>query len=264
MRWRSRLQRIREERGGVYTSVAARRARSMVTVLAVGLPIVFAWLKLKGFPMGVIAEEENARWLLRVSLATLYLSWVLGTKFDIDTHELAYTVVPGDGNLPRFAYLAGFVIVGSFAALCMVDSYGLFSLILLGFWAINHAGLIYMVKTFVEKAVNSTKNLARRERDPVQFEVAELCSQFFRGRWHYWRSSVGFGAILCMITLAFTGLSDAIALSSSWMTVGFIQAASVALFVAVLELWIWHKRLSTRASMMHVIDMEKTYRIDFL
>jgi hypothetical protein len=239
----------------------ARSARMLVNVSGTVLVLLFGWLKFKDIDFGPIVKGLPADVLFKCTLALYFLCWVYGLKSDTDNQELVYKKVPKEGRMPIGGYASAVVITIVFAALCWVHSYQTFAIVLAAFLSINITSWLYLVKRVLPEIVEHSSRIYVANNEYAELEKLNLVARdYLSGEWQWARFTVGGFVVLLLSVMAFTSLPSVLSIYIGSVSTDLIMSAMVFLFVAVMETWIWLKRIKLKANLNLLDRMKLDYQ----
>jgi hypothetical protein len=232
-----------------------RRSRSLVWYLAVSLPVVYAWLKLRGSELLPAAVALPDGVLIRAALMLWYASWLYGSLFDLYEQERVYKAVPNQGRVPASAVAVMVGITVAFALLCSASTIELLVLALAGFWTINTLAWLYLTRVLLRGRLRVAGTA--RNRDLTLRERPRVVHHYLYGSWQAWRFGIG-GSVLMFL---FVALQLPVTVQLPGGASVFLPEAvpvGIALFIAGAELWVWFMRLRMRICLDFLNDLHVT------
>lgn len=243
----------------------AAAARRMVRTIFFLLPLVFTWLKLRNLsPTDIAQLISNASagdvvW--KTALIIYFFAWVWGTLWDVALQERVYLEAPNKGNMPWQAVgmAAAICIVG--AVLVWVDTFLQFVGALALFTTVDHAAWRYLV-SFLQPMFQQAREEYGKLDDAIGLEQLQLVENQVCGTWKWWRAIVGIVWIFVMLALALEmSPENSIKAGRVELPWGFVQAASILIWVLLMEIWHWRVRIVTRVGVDTLEHLRDKYRL---
>jgi hypothetical protein len=230
----------------------AQFSRLIIRATAVAFGLLIAYLQIKDIKPDALVSRYSADIIWRLALVFYYWSWVGGVNFDINIQELAYVGFPGQGRWPLqpYAVLVIFVVV---AAILLI-SYGnitYFSLALTGFLLVDHASWIYL-RRFFRNSIDDSRIYYTAEKKLYELEILNMAESHMFGRWKLWRLMAGAIIVIAADTFAFNqafreALASTVQIICPWLSlkdaVSLSYSVLFLLYVLVMELWLWLRRI---------------------
>jgi hypothetical protein len=240
----------------------ARLARRVLQVLAASLALSFTWLKFHGLNFAPLLGDLSASFLLRVTLALYYFSWVSGMASDADAQEVIY-VEPPDRN--RVITMLALVTVGvaiPFGLLCYVQSYKAFALVLSAFLIFNFFIWRLWAYWLIPKAAEGTADYYKsRSAYGELMELRVYIDDYARGKWQLWRFLVGLLIVVLIDLLSFTRFYRPGTIAGLNAASDFVLATLMFLFVVVMEGWVWMNRIYCRFARQLLDRVDAEYEL---
>jgi len=231
----------------IRTIKAVRLARRVLQILAASLALSFTWLKFHGLNFAPLLGDLSASFLLRVTLALYYFSWVAGMASDADAQEVIYVEPPDRNRIVAMLALATVGIVIPFGLLCYVQSYKAFALVLSAFLIFNVIIWRLWAYWLIPKAVEGTSDYYRsRGAYGELIELRVYIDNYARGQWQRWRFLTGLLIVVLIDLLSFTRLYQPSNIAGLNTSNDFVLATLMFLFVVVMEGWVWLNRIYCR------------------
>ena len=248
-----------------------RFTKFMIHIVSGGLVLVFGYLEFKDLNPQKILIPSAADVIWKAILVIYYWCWVFGVHFDTNYQELAYVKFPGKGKWPGKAVAALVLFAGMAAALFLAQGdIVYFSITLTVFFIVDHAAWYWVVRKVMEEATVESKTQYKKESAHYEIQIADTVYQQIMGNWKDQRFYAG-GILICMIDLfALSGtvrntITAGISNFVTWLSPAEISTMTyimlVLLFVAVMEIWHWARRLVTLVSVLTLERLEKNYRL---
>jgi hypothetical protein len=243
-----------------------RTAQKAIGIIAFVLPLLFAYLSFKDVPIQDIlkslSSQSAASILWKITLTIYFLAWVFGTKNDAEDQELVYRHVPDRGRLSSqsIGVIAGIFVL--MAILLWSPNFELFAGALSAFFLFNIFAWRYLVSTIVNPSVEASLASIRSRGDYVGGEELLVVADYLRGRWQWYRFSLGALIIVGLwglvaikyLQIKIPGIPESV----SWE---LAQVFGIIIYVVVLELWIWSKRLQTKIALDFLEDFAERYTL---
>ncbi|WP_152977734.1 hypothetical protein [Bradyrhizobium pachyrhizi] len=249
---------------GSRTNLAAA-ARRMVRSIFFLLPLVFTWLKLRNLSPSDIAElisDVSARDIVwKAALIIYFFAWVWGTLWDVGLQERVYLEAPNKGKMPWRAIGMAAAICTAGAVLVWVDSFVRFVGALALFTTVDHVAWRYLVN-FLQPMIQQAREEYGKLDDAIALEQLRLVEDQVCGTWKWWRGLVGGVWIFVMLALAIE-MSPESSIRAGRMELpwGFVQAASILVWVLLMEIWHWHVRIVTRVGVDTLEHLRDKYKL---
>jgi hypothetical protein len=237
-----------------------RLSRRFLQASALGLALLFTWLKFRGLNFTPVLNDISAQLLLRSTLAVYYMSWVFGLSSDADDQELLYVKAPNRSR--AIALLIGTVLMIAvpFGILCYVQTYRTFAAVLSAFLVFNVVIWLLLIYKVLPEAVRETTAYYKANQAYPKIVVLRLFyDDYLQGSWQHWRFLTG-GILVALIDLfAFSDVYQRLKLPALLRDKDFVLALLVFIFVAVIELWMWAQRMQFRVNRSLVEQLSKSY-----
>jgi len=233
--------------------------RFWIKFLAGVLAFFFGWLKLKGVAIGPMTTDTFASFLLKASLVIYYFSWVFGASLDAKDQALVYLTAPNKEQLPKEGIGLMIAMAIVFGALCYVDTYRQFAAVLGFFWFINIIAWRYLVIKLLRKPITISYDIYSSYINYIELEKLKIVKQYIDGPWQWWRFVIGAFMIGGINFLLYTNLPARLVLYTDIVSIQFVPAFSIFLFVFSVELWIWIMRIKRRISLNALENLAENY-----
>jgi len=243
-----------------------RNLQFLINSIAVLFPFIFAFLTFKNITLQgfleFFANPEAFVLSWNIVLAIYFASWIVGSKYELDKHELIVRFAPKDGEL-SFGVLAHVSVAAvAGAAILYMQSYIAFVSFLFLFHLINIIGRWHQVRRYSSPMIIKTRDYYRRIEDHISEIQANILYDHVCGTWKIKRFAVGFILLVPMLLIALTPEIDATFMGSiDFLGIHTTQLVSLALFVLIMEGWVWLRRLQL-SSRLHVLsEMRGQYAV---
>ena len=244
----------------------AAAARLMIRSICFLFPLVFTWLKLRNLSASDIvklfsdASAGDIVW--KAALIIYFFAWVWGTLWDVGLQERVYLEAPNKGKLPWQAVAIAAAIAIVAAVLLWVDTFVRLVGALALFTITDHAAWRYMVGSLFKPMIQLARDEYYRLNDAIGLEQLQLVEHLICGAWKWWRASVGVIWIFIMLALALTlSPESSIKTGRAELPSGFVQAASILLWVLLMEIWLWYVRVVTKVGVDTLETLREKYRL---
>lgn len=238
----------------------ARRTRLIINWSAFGVVLLFGWLRLRGVEVLPVVRTLPAMLLLRASLVLYYSSWLAGATFEINTQELVYARAPtSKGQLPMIAIVTIGVIVALFTILCAITSFPQFLLFLMLFWLVNILAWRYLITRLLPPVWRASSAYFYELNNAAKLDQLAFVRVYLTGRWQRARFVTGFLLLLVVNSAVQTGVSSRLAAQFGFAE-DAVLAFAVAIFLAIVEGWVWMMRLRTRIAIDTIEQLHHRYR----
>lgn len=227
------------------------------------LPLIFTWLKLRNLSSADIAQlitdasASDVIW--KTALIIYFFAWVWGTLWDVGLQERVYLEAPNKGRMPwqAIGFAAAISVFG--AVLVWVDTFVQFVGALALFTAVDHAAWRYLVGFLQPMIQRAREGYAG---DAIGLEQLHLVENQVCGGWKWWRGLVGVIGIFVMLALALVMSPEtSIEVGRMELPWGFVQAASILVWVLLMEIWHWYVRIVTRVAVDTLEHLRDKYRL---
>lgn len=233
--------------------------RIWISILSGGLVLIFGWLKLKGVSIIPLTTDSAARFLLSGSMVLYYFSWVFGASWDAKDQALVYLTAPNKGRIPIMAMGLMVILTVVFAILCWVDTYKKFAMVLGVFWFVNLIAWQFLVRKLSRRTIAISSAILLNSGHHMELAKLNIIREYIDGSWEWWRFIVGGLFILCINILANTDIPHYIKAATNVLSDEFVMVFSIALFIAIVELWMWLMRIKRRISLGILDDLNDEY-----
>ncbi|MBL8667233.1 MAG: hypothetical protein JNM48_07215, partial [Rhodospirillales bacterium] len=140
------------------TTLFTRTIRKLIAWAGTALAMIFTWIQFKQFPLDMLASSYTPILLWHGGLALYYVSWVFGTKFDVDVQELVYVSFPRRGQVPVHGFVTVLLLVVAGAALLWTErDIQKFAIAIDIFIVADHVAWRYLI-WLVKNVVRTSKN----------------------------------------------------------------------------------------------------------
>jgi hypothetical protein len=241
----------------------ARLARLFLQGSALGLALLFAWLKFHGLNFAPLLNDVNAQLLLRATLAAYYMSWVFGVGQDTDDQELLYVEPPDRKRVIRAGVGTLLLIAVPFGALCYVQSYRSFAILLSVFLICNVIAWRILISYVLRAPVEETRSYYLSQKDYARlFQLRLFFDDYLCGAWQVVRFLSGAALVAAIDVFAFTDIYARIPYRVFTRDKDFLGAVLVFVFVTIFEVWIWARRLQFKVGYSVVEQLAACYRFE--
>jgi hypothetical protein len=248
----------------------ARIVKWLIWGIAGALAVLFGFVKLGNFPYSIGAEYLNPDLTRDFLIAIYYTCWVFGCKSDTVVQEQTYSRSTGAVFIPTKA-IVYIILFGALAAVVLyfVNNDTWFTLALDCFLVANILGFMYILR-FVGPSIRISHDEFRKNNDVPNTVKLEIVMNYFLGVWQWVRFAVG---ALILIALTLVVLDDTLKSQiCRWVAskIGFqemtvknlIADTLIASFIAVMEGWIWSKRVVRAISIRTIDRLAARFRFD--
>jgi hypothetical protein len=244
----------------ILTEDLARFVEYLIKGAAWLLLVMFGWLKMKDMDFMPVVQNIPAQIVFQVALVLYYACWINGTLFDTRSQNLVYVKVDRLRALSG-AIIATITLVAVFAFLCWADTYRKFCILLVVFFAFNIMFWVYLIKMIVPDALKVSEAYYRKMRSYIEMEQLKLVAgEYISGSWQWYRFALGSIIILLMNIMAFSNIATFLSARLGGISPELIQSASMLLFVAVIESWIWYMRMRLSIGLRLLKEMKASYQ----
>ena len=246
-----------------------RNVKRMIRIFAAILIMCFAWLRFADFDFGPITDDLTALFLQRLALLLYFISWVWGAIYDTNVQIDMYLRPPSRGRLTATMLGLCITLLLVFGVLCYVDDLRKFGLVLAAFWTVNIIGYAYLVKKVIPGPLQTTREKheydattarPRKHEAYWKLEKLSLVRAYMMGKWQVYRFGTGGLMIVAINLLAFTTLSDAIALRGATSS-DFVVTLGILLFVLAVEGWMTAARLQLLMDSRRLAALATKYKL---
>lgn len=232
--------------------------KALIKYIGAALVIFFTWLQFKEIPAPEINDKLSSTFL-RVTLTLCYLSWIYGTITDLNDEEYTFIIAPNRGKLTKTSVGMIFMAGILFALLCLsAVSLRFFTIVLTLFSISGKIGEIYMGK-FVGPAIEESKTRYSEANDYLGLLSIIAIEQYIMGKWFWKRFFVGSIILVFVNLLSFTELSVVLAAKLHIQSSSFVIVSSIFIYLFVMELWIWYKRIKRKLYLELLADLNKDF-----
>ncbi|MGH6924388.1 MAG: hypothetical protein ACRED5_11685 [Propylenella sp.] len=251
-------ERIKE--GGLY-----------VVVIGGALALLFTWLTLQGLPYADVIANAKREYIQRVALVVYYLSWVGGTRFDLETQKSVYLLDPNRGRsrAPALAVVASIFV--AFAVLLFVrDDDRKLVIALAAFISVNVLSWRFFVRNIVGPIIAASRATYLKAGDFIGIERLKLMERYIAGDWQWRRFAVMSAMVLlASVVIGLDGLRAGVAqvVNRLYQAVPaekidpLLAPCVLALLILIAEIWIWIMRLRTRHALRLLDDLSRHYQL---
>jgi hypothetical protein len=252
------------------TTRFTRRVRLLIGWGGATLALLFTWIQFRNFPFGILANSTTPILLWHGGLTLYYISWVSGTKFDVDVQELVYVSFPRRGKMPVHGFLIILLLVVVAAVLLWTEGHiQKFAIAINIFVFIDHLAWMYLIR-FIKGVVSNSKNIYRERKDYFALESLDIISYQIQGNWKWWRLT-GTIPILILINAFAFSITIHSYLTTATITMlpsfsfqdasAFVSGALLSCFVLVAEVWHWLIRIKTIVSLDFIDKLSGKYAL---
>jgi hypothetical protein len=238
----------------------AKRFRWVLWTAFISLPVIFGWLNFQDVDFVKVSKQLEVDFLLKMSMALYFLSWSLGAEWETSDMESYYAVPPNRGKLPWGGVVAIVFLVIAGAVLCVVHSSKWFALALVGFWAVDYLGWIYLGKV-VRPIVAESLEMYEKAKEYDKLESLLVFNELNQGVWKWWRAGAGLVCLIFLNLLAFSRLSQILGDAAGGLTGEFVLAISILGYFLLFEGWIWFKRIRARNCYHLIANLAEKYNL---
>ena len=237
-----------------------KRVKLMIRTVATILLFFFGWLNFKDFPYIELLDDDFADILIKISLALYYLSWVFGTSTDLKDEEYTLLIAPNKGKIKSMA-VGTIVMLGLlFAILCWAKDFRVFSISLFLFFLVDRLGNIYLGR-YIRLAIDESKKVYIENENFIGLLSINSIDEFLSGKYINWRFGIGIFVVSIMVLFSFTDLPAKIATLVNIKSPDLLIVSLIFLYVVVIELWIWYKRLRRKIYLNVLSEINNDYQL---
>ena len=233
-------------------------ARTIIGVTAGTMLLLFGWLKLRGFPLGVLVKDENAEHFFRISLIFLYWSWVAGTRFDLNLQVVVFkgsnAMLPKP-HLQAFTFIIVISVLFIILALIRTPKHFLFFFIL--FIVANLLIWRFYLAKYLNPLIGSSKEDPIKDQDYLELEELNCIERFIAGRWQWWRFGLMLSLLSVLFASTFGGLLTSAVDRLGYLSEDFLLALIFIILFCMFEGSIWFERLRTYFSIKKLAELKK-------
>jgi hypothetical protein len=231
----------------------AKTTRWIINGLATMLVAGFGWLKFEGLEVVPIVKEIPAAVILQIALALYFSCWVAGTITDTNFQEMVYTTAPHGGKFPKKGFLICLLLAAIFGIMCWVQTARQFAIVLTLFWFVNIGGWMYLTRSLLPSAINSSRKKERDAKNYAGVRKLEIVQEHICGNWQWRRFAAGGAVIAATDALVFSpALRNAARNLSRNISNDLLIALCLLGYILVMEGWIWYKRLEVMISLKFI------------
>jgi hypothetical protein len=237
----------------------------MVRTILFLLPLLFAWLKLSHLSLSEIAQSISdasaSDFIWKSALILYFFAWGWGTLWDVNIQERVYLEAPDKGKMPfnAVAIAAGIFCVG--AILVWVDTFVAFVGALALFTIVDHFAWRYLIQ-FLRPMIQMSRTEYSNRNDLIGLEQLRLVEFQICGVWKWWRGAMGALLIVAMMILALAVPPELpIRIGQTEVSLRFVEAASILVWVLAMEAWHWYVRVVTRVAVDVLEDIRDKYQL---
>lgn len=255
----------KEERDAVPTSESrkevikiAKMTRSYIAIIALLLVLLFGWLQVRDYIILQIINIQFTNIFYKVTLAIYFSLWVYGTTMDLDDEEYTLLVAPSKSKLTISA-ISTIIITGiAFGILCSVQTPQAITIVLSIFFIVNVISWQFLIH-YVQKPFLKSKQKYEQAENYFVFLKLEIVEQYLYGNWQWKRFGAGLIVLLALNIIVFFNLSSSIVATLHIPSSLFVVVFLFFLYICVMEIWIWHKRLHKKISFKILDDLDLKY-----
>lgn len=243
-----------------------KRTKFLIKYFGGALVLIFTFLELSNLidPKEIIPmfTERFSNIFFKAVIALYYLSWVAGTSKDVDDEEYTFLIAPNKGKLTLSAISTMATLTVLFGFLCWANTYKLFAIALTAFYIFNIISW-GVIKSFIKEALDKSIEKYKEANDHLGHFKINTIKDFLWGNWQTSRFITGAILLLGVDVFAFTDVSQTIKEMLNLPSSEFVIAMSFFIYVGVLEIWIWCKRieLSLSFNVVKKIKLNNIYQL---
>lgn len=265
----SHAYRKRAHRGAADAiSFLMKMVRWLISFGAWILPLWFAWLQVKNYPILVTIKSIQPYIILQLLLIVYYFCWVAGARFDVTTQESIYLA---EYRFPWAQFGSGIVLIAAGGALLWASSDDRkFAIVLSIFVAVNVAFWVTLTFT-VRELISDTRAKYTSENDYYGIAQLDIVEDYILGNWQWHRFIVMGLIVLAGDVICFVGaIRNAISVALLPLFHGFtaddisplLPQIGFLIFLVFAEGWIWLKRAIARATMYALNRLATDYKLE--
>jgi len=218
-----------------------KTTKTLIKIIATVLAFAFTWLEFHDLPLTPLFTDAFSGIVFKITLASFFLSWVIGVSKDLEDQEYVLLIAPNKGKLAKSSITVIVILGVLFGCLCIVDSFRAFAIILTVFSIFNVFSWFYY-KGFVKKALDDSEDKYKMHNDSYGTFKIKTIRNFLWGDWQKERFYIGFTILIFINILVFSNLSQIIATKLKIPSSQFVVVLSFFLYICVTEIWIWYVR----------------------
>ncbi|MET4232639.1 hypothetical protein ABIA85_005928 [Bradyrhizobium sp. LA6.10] len=245
--------------------------RRATTLLATGLALLFAWVKLKNLPMPSLADA-NPLEVLHFFLALGFASYIAAVSFEVRIHQSVYVDDPQNGRLtPDIA--ASMILMTAGAALLFWSTYS---------EAYFPAAVIFFIFTDLvlwRRTLRRFKAMIRSSKafygrhELFELEKLNVLEHHVGGKWRWYRFAATFcgAVILCAVSyassvraLAASGLHALLPALPLETASALAPVLTFGVVLTIVEVWVWIVRFRLSTCMAIIDDLRRRYQLTLL
>jgi len=249
----------------------ARFTRQVIRYVAIGLGALFTFLQIKGLKPEDFITPVASDVLWRATLVIYYWCWIFGMHFDTNVQEEAYVSFPGKGRWPAQAFGALILFVGVAAVLLWTQGRRLyFAAALTAFFVVDH-GMWFYLQRFLKRSIWQSRTTYNEQRRFFNLEILNTVDRQVMGPWKSHPMYAGAAIVVAIDLFAFVApfrefLTDLASKPLFWLSseeiTNLLFTSLVLLFVVLMELWHWIKRLQTKLRTQALEDLKQDYLLE--
>lgn len=249
-------------------SLLMKMVRLLIAVAAWILPLWFAWLQVKNYPILVTIKTIQPYVILQVLLIVYYFCWVAGTRFDVTTQESIYLA---DYSFPWTQFGSGIALIAAGAALLWSSNDDKKFAIMLSIFVAVNVVFWAILRLTVSTLIRGTRTKYAEMKDYYGLAQLDVVEEYILGNWQ-WKRFLGMGLIvLAGDAISFLdGLRSSISVALQPMFGGLkpqeisplLPQVGFLVFLIFAEGWIWLKRAVTRATMYALNRLAAEYKLE--
>lgn len=239
----------------------AQLVRRIVKLLAWLLALAFAFLKLKDFPIPSLESGLASNAIFNISMVLFYLSWCFGAPWDSRYEQRVIVVAPKKGKLTLEAILIMVALAVLFGVLCYINTQKVFLWFLLAFWLVNWGAWRILVNKFLLEPFRTSVSVYKKFEKHYEILRLDLVKDFIDGKWQWIRFFIGIILIEIFLIVNYLGIPGFIAMTTGKVSSEVVRAGFIAVFVFIVEPWIWYMRFRLKVAFGCVEKFEKEYSI---
>jgi len=232
--------------------------RSYIKIIALLLVLIFGWLQVRDYIILQIINIQFTNVFYKVTLAIYFALWVYGTTMDLDDEEYTLLIAPSKNKLTMSAITSILTISVVFGILCMVQTPQAITIVLSVFFIVNVISWRFLIR-YIQKSVHTSKQKYEKAENYFALLKLEIVEQYLYSNWQWKRFGVGLVVLLALNIIVFFNLSSNIATGLHIPSPLFIVVLLFFLYICVMEIWVWQKRLHKKLSFKILEDLELKY-----
>lgn len=207
--------------------------KNILRILFTLVAIVFVNNLVRQIVLPEIANVD-ARILLKTVLIGYLYCWYYGCSRDVSVQRDIFVDAPSR-KLSDLLLMAGVTI--GFAWLFTVEDMGCITVAFICFIILNMCGWMYLKKR-TEANLDQAVEAYQKKNDIVSVIRTNFYREYMFGAWQRYRFGTGIGFLLVLVLVAFSSVPIPVGVPRQ-----LLFSAIVAVMIAVLEVWMWHRRL---------------------